>query len=428
MKNKFIKSTVILTLGGLFSKILGMVIKIILTRTISLEGIGIYSLILPTFNLFIALCSLGMPIAISKMVSEEKKRGKKIVLSIIPISLLFNLFLIILLFILAPFLSRYLLNNSITYYPLVSIGFTLPFICISSILKGYFFGKERMFPTTIANIIEQLMRLLLTVLVVSRLMKYSLMVAICGVVLINVFSEGISIIILMLFLPRDKNISFQDFCYDKEILKDLLNISIPTTGSRLIGSICYFFEPIILTFVLSKVSYSSEFIAIEYGILNGYVFPLLLLPSFFTLAISGALLPVVSHSYSRGNYKYSKYKIKQAIIISFIIGIPCTLIFMFFPEYLLKFIYHTDKGVIYIKMVAPIFLLLYVQGPLTTAMQGMNKARDAMMGTLYGSIIRTILLFSLSFLHIGMWGLLIASCCNIIFITIHHFYFVFRDL
>ena len=101
---------------------------------------------------------------------------------------------------------------------------------------------------------------------------------------------------------------------------------------------------------------------------------------------------------------------------------------MFFPEYLLKFIYHTDKGVIYIKMVAPIFLLLYVQGPLTTAMQGMNKARDAMMGTLYGSIIRTILLFSLSFLHIGMWGLLIASCCNIIFITIHHFYFVFRDL
>lgn len=428
MKNKFIKSTVILTLGGLFSKILGMVIKIILTRTISLEGIGIYSLILPTFNLFIALCSLGMPVAISKMVSEEKKRGKKIVLSIIPISLLFNLFLIILLFILAPFLSRYLLNNSITYYPLISIGFTLPFICISSILKGYFFGKERMFPTTLANIIEQLMRLLLTVLVVSRLMKYSLRAAICGVVLINVFSEGISIIVLMLFLPKNKNISFQDFCYDKEILKDLLDISIPTTGSRLIGSICYFFEPIILTFVLSKVSYSREFITIEYGILNGYVFPLLLLPSFFTLAISGALLPVVSHSYSRGNYQYSKYKIKQAIIISFIIGIPCTFIFMFFPEYLLKFIYHTDKGVIYIKMIAPIFLLLYVQGPLTTAMQGMNKARDAMMGTLYGSIIRTILLFSLSFLHIGMWGLLIASACNIIFITIHHFYFVFRDL
>ena len=51
MKNNFIKSTIILILGGLIAKILGMIIKIALTRAISTEGIGIYSLILPTFNL-----------------------------------------------------------------------------------------------------------------------------------------------------------------------------------------------------------------------------------------------------------------------------------------------------------------------------------------------------------------------------------------
>ncbi len=428
MKNNFIKSTIILMIGGLLTKILGMFIKIILTRTISTEGMGIYSLILPTFNLFITLCSLGLPVAISKLVSEEKKSSKKIVLSIVPLSLLFNLFLIIVLFLIAPFLSNNLLHNSSTYYPLIAIGFTLPFICISSIIKGYFFGKEQMFPTTLSNITEQVMRLFLTYTVISRLMKYSLTYAVTGVVLINILSEGVSIITLMLFLPKKKKISLKDFHYDKDILKDLLGISIPTTGSRLIGSICYFLEPIILTLALTKAGYSKEFITLEYGIINGYVYALLLLPSFFTLAISSALLPVVSNSYSKKDYKYSKYKIKQAIALSLLIGIPCTLLFMFIPEFFLKLIYNTNEGLIYIKMIAPIFLLYYVQGPLTTAMQAMNKAREAMLGTLYGSIIRTILLFVLSLYHIGMWGLLIASSINIIFITLHHFYYVFKSL
>ena len=109
MKNNFIKSTIILIFGGFITKILGMFIKIVLTRTISVKGIGIYSLILPTFNLFITLCSLGLPVAISKLVSEHKTSNKKIVLSIIPLVLLFNLFLMVLLFIIAPFLSNNLL-------------------------------------------------------------------------------------------------------------------------------------------------------------------------------------------------------------------------------------------------------------------------------------------------------------------------------
>ena len=133
MKNNFIKSTIILIIGGFLTKILGMFIKIVLTRTITTKGIGIYSLILPTFNLFITLCSLGLPVAISKIISEKtKKRNKEIVLTPVTFILIFNLILIVILFLLSPFLSKYLLNNDITYFPLISIGFTLPFICISS--------------------------------------------------------------------------------------------------------------------------------------------------------------------------------------------------------------------------------------------------------------------------------------------------------
>ncbi|MBQ6494851.1 MAG: oligosaccharide flippase family protein [Bacilli bacterium] len=425
MKNKFIKSTIILIIGGFITKILGSIIKISLTRVIKTEGIGTYSLILPTFNLFITLCSLGLPIAISKLISENKISGKKIVLPAIPLILLFNILLIIILIIISPIISNNLLHNNNTYLPLIAIGFTLPFISISSILKGYYFGKEQMFPATISNIIEQIIRLILTIIIIPHLMKYTLKIAITGVVLINIISEFISIITLLFFIPKHTKIKIEDFKQNKKITKDLLDISLPSTGSRLIGSLSYFLEPIILTYVLTKVGYTTNYITIEYGIINGYIYPLLLLPSFFTLAISNALLPVVSNTYSNKNYTYTKYKIKQAITLSLIIGVPCTLLFMTIPEIFLKLIYNTQEGINYIKIISPFFLLYYIQAPLTSSMQAMNKANEAMIGTLIGAIIKTILLLILSYLKIGIWGLIISNLVNIIFITIHHFYYVF---
>lgn len=427
MKNKFIKSTIILIIGGMITKILGMVIKIALTRTIGTEGISLYSLVLPTFNLFISLCNLGVPTAITKLISERKRNSKKIILPTTYLILIYNIFLIIILLLIAPILANYLLHNPNTYYPLIAIGITLPFIAISSIVKGYFYGKEKVFPCTLSNVIEQIVRLLLTIFVVSYMMKYGLVAAVTTVVLINVISEFSSIIVLLIFLPKEK-VHINDFHRDNSILKEILGISIPTTTARMIGSITYFFEPIILTNILKYVGYSSDFITLEYGIINGYVYPLLLLPSFFTMAISSAILPVVSNSYSNRNYNHTKSKIKQAIFFSLLVGIPCTLIFIFIPEIPLKLIYNTNLGLEYIKVAAPFFILHYIQAPLTSSLNGMGYSKEAMKGTLYGGIIKIISLIIFSLCKIGLWSLLISSLLNILTVTIHHIYYVRKYL
>ncbi len=427
MKSKFVKSTIILIIGGMITKVLGMIIKIVLTRTIGSEGISLYMMVLPTFNLFITLCNLGMPIAISKLVAENKKRGKKIVLPIVPITLLYNLLLIVIIFLISPILANTLLHNHNTYFPLIAIGATLPFICISSIIKGYFFGKEKVFPNTLSNIVEQLVRLLLTVVVVGKMMNYSLVLAVTFVVLINIISELSSIIVLILFLPKEK-IKIEDFKRDNQLLKEIMGISLPNTGARMIGSITYFFEPIILTNILKFSGYSQEFIASEYGIINGYVYPLLLLPSFFTMAISSAILPVVSNSYSRKDYTYTKFKIKQAIFYSLIIGIPMTIIFIFIPSIPLKLVYNTNLGLNYISIIAPFFLLHYIQAPLTSSLTGMGYSKEAMMGTLYGGIVKIFSLIIFSLMKIGLWSLVISSILNILVVTIHHIYYVNKYL
>lgn len=425
MKNKFIKSTIILIIGGGITKILAMVIKIFLTRSIGDEGIGLYMLILPTFNLFITLCTMSLSTSISKLVSE-KGFGKKIVLPLVPISLFYNFILMILLIITAPYIAKYLLNEPRAYYPIMGISFTLPFICISNILKGYFYGKENMSPYVISNIVEQSVRLFFIIFMIPKLLVYGINIAVLGVVLINVISEFASIVCLILFIPN-KKIKFTDFKSDKLIIKDILNISLSSTGSRLIGSISYFLEPIILTFIMGLVGYSNSYIVSSYGVITGYVFPLLLIPSFFTMAISTSLLPVISNNYARGNYQYTRKKLKQALIISLLIGIFFTLIFMIFPEVLLKIIYNTSLGGDYIRIVAPFFLLHYIQGPLTSYLQAVDKSKEAMFGTLVGAIIKNILLLVLP-IFMGIWGFIIASLVNILYVTLQHIYYAKKSL
>ena len=425
MKSKFIKSTLILIIGGAITKLMAMIIKIFLTRSITDDGIGLYMLIMPTFNLFITLSTMSLPTSISKVVSVGI-RGKKVVLSLIPISIIYNIILMIILISFAPFIANNLLNNKDTYIPIMGISFTLPFICLSSILKGYFFGIEKMSPYVISNIIEQIVRLSFIIFIIPKLMIYGINIAVLGVVLINIVSELASTICLILFIPN-KKIKINDLKFEKEIFKDILNISLSATGSRFIGSISYFLEPIILTFILIKCGYTNKYITEEYGIITGYIFPLLLIPSFFTMAISTSLLPVISSSLSRGKLSYMKKKLKEAIILSLIVGIFFTILFMIIPDILLKFIYNTNKGINYIRIIAPLFIMHYIQGPLTSYMQASNMAKEAMMGTLYGAIIKNILLIILP-IFLGIWGFIISVIINILFITIHHIYYTKKSL
>lgn len=419
MKNKFVKSTLILMLGGAITKILGMIIKIVTNRLIGVEGLGVYMLITPTFMLLIAIAQLGFPIAISKLVAEEKNNNKNLVFSSLPISLTINIIIMIILLFSSSYISNNLLHDKRTLYAIRSIGFVLPFISISSILRGYFFGKQRMFPHIISNVTEDAVRLITIIIGVPIALKKGIESAVSFIVLSNIVSELSSILVLFFFLPKNFKITKEDISPNKKNIKDILNISIPTTGSRLIGNIGYFLEPIILTFFLLKTGYANTYIVKEYGILNGYVMPMLLLPSFFTLAISQALIPIVSKSYSDNNIIYVKKKIKQSILFSSLIGIPATILFILIPEIPLKLIYNTTSGSTYMKYMAPICLLYYFQAPLSSSLQAMGKAKDSLKGTIIGVSVKLIILAIGCNLKIGLWGLVISTCANIIVVTIY---------
>lgn len=421
MKNTFIKSTFVLLIGGFLTKMLGMVIKIVTNRLVGTETLGLYMLITPTFMLLITIAQLGFPIAISKLVAEEKNNNKNLVFSIIPFSLIVNFIIMIILLFTSDYIANNLLHEPRTLYGLKCIGFVLPFISISSILRGYFFGRQKMVPHIVSNITEDIIRLITLIIGIPIFIKNGAESVISFIILSNIISELTSIFVLFFFLPKKFKIKKEDIIPNKKNISNILNISIPTTSSRLIGNLGYFLEPIILTYFLINSGYSSNYIVSEYGIITGYVMPILTLPSFFTLAISQALIPVVSKSFCNKEKVYTKRKIRQGIFFSLIIGIPSTLLFMLIPNIFLKFIYNTYEGIEYIKFMAPIFLLHYIQAPLSSSLQAMGKAKDSMFGTILGVSTKLVTLTICCNLKIGMWGLILSTCINVMIVTLYDY-------
>ena len=125
-----------------------------MSRMIGTELLGLYMLILPTFSLFISIGQFGIPIALSKLVAEDNKNNGQLFFSVIPIVFIVNVLLILTIMIIAPVLAEKLLHNENCFYGIIAIALVIPFTSISSICRSYFFGKEKMIPHVVSNIIE----------------------------------------------------------------------------------------------------------------------------------------------------------------------------------------------------------------------------------------------------------------------------------
>lgn len=417
MKEKFIKSTIILIIGGIITKILGMLNKVIMARYLGTEGLGIYMMILPSFILFLNISSFGFPVAVSKLVSEDDRNNKKLIFTSIIFVLFINFLLMIFILFIAKYLSFNLLHEKRSYYAIMAISLVIPFASISGILRSYFFGRERMGPHVISHITEDIVRIIAMVIGVPFFMHKGVEYAVCFVILTNIISEVTSILILFFFLPKNFSLTRSDVKPSKIYLRDCLSISIPTTATRLIGSICYFLEPIILTGVLLYVGYPNSVIVREYGIISGYALPLILLPSFFSNAISQALLPVITKKYKMRDIAGVKRKIRQGIAYSLLIGIPLTIVLEMFPEKLLKLLYNTTSGVSYIRFLAPVCLLQYIQAPLASTLDALGMSKENFTSNLAGVLTRLVMLPLFSLIKIGMWGLIFSTSLNVVVVT-----------
>ncbi|MFD1038594.1 stage V sporulation protein B [Virgibacillus byunsanensis] len=430
-KQTFIQGTIILIFAGMITRFLGFINRLVVARLMGEEGVGLYMMALPTLFLVITLTQLGLPIAISKRVAEADARNdqakiKKILIVSLIVTGISSIIFTIGMIASAPFIAKTLLTDERTLFPLLAISPLVPIVAISAILRGYFQGKQNMRPQSYALVIEQVVRITCVALFVKLFLPFGIEYAAAGAMFSIILGELASLFYMTYMFKRKKviKIRYRFFSYLKnsgDTLRELFSIALPSTGSRLIGSFSYFLEPILVVQSLAIAGISATLVTKQYGELTGFVLPLLFLPTFITQSLSIALVPNISEAEANQNKNLIHYRIHQSIRISFASGALATIVLTLFSEPILTFMYGTANASKFLVLMAPFFILLYIQAPLQAALQALDLAKPAMWNSLIGATSKFVVLFFLaSNPNFGIMGVAIAMSVGVVLVTLLH--------
>jgi stage V sporulation protein B len=413
--NLLIKNIIILLVSGALAKVLGMLGKIIYTRIAGVNVVGLYTMITPTFMLIISICQFSFPISISKISAEEKYDNKSLLKSAYFVGSIISIILIVIL-ILTSNLIALSLHNKLLAPTILSISAIIPFVMISSVQRGFLHGKEDMLPASITNVTEEIIKIILILFLLPIAISKGDITSVIFLILFNVITESSNILFMQKAISKNY-ISNKKGKVNKKIIKEILSISIPTTSVRLIASIGFFLEPIILTNTLLSSGYSPNYITMEYGIINSYIVPLLSIPSFFSISIASALLPNITKAYANKKYDEFNRKLLKLMFLSMLVGAVCLTIILIFPNEILKLVYNVNFGINYIYLIGPFFLILYMQPTLSVALQAMDKTNKLFLTSTISVIIKYSALYVLGKIGFGMNALIFAMIAGIVTTT-----------
>ncbi len=403
MKRKLINSFLLLASSTIITKVFSLINRMLLSRFLSIKGMTLYFLIIPTVSLCITLAQFSIPSAVFRLISHPKYDNRKIIISA---SLLCGIscgFIMISLLIFAKPIAIYLLKEKQAYYPLIAILPFIPLVGVSGIIKNYYLGKEDFFHLCISQFLEELSRIVFTYFFIKKF-SYANISILVTIAILSMSIGELSSILYLFYHINSKFVFFhnnQSFFHKDFLFKDILNIALPLTGSRLLHTCYNFIEPILLVTILTKLGINKNEIHLSYGIINGYVITLLLTPTFFNNIILRILIPILNRDTANQNKSSLQKHIIYGLIASFCISLPFTFIFYFYGDKCLSFIYNTTQGYQYLKYMSIPFTLFYLQTPLSATLQVLNKNKQMFYISTLEIIIEFIFLIILMpFFHV----------------------------
>ena len=180
MANRFIKSGILLTLVGLTMRSAAMILGAFISRLVGAEGVGLYTLIMTVYSFAVTFATSGISLTVTRLVASAiGEGGEQRVGSVLGASFLyasvFGLLGTVGLFFGAELIGNHILADLRTVTSLRLLSVSLLPISLSSVLSGYFIGVKRVSFNAIASVACQLIKILLTVFLVSHLSPYRIL-------------------------------------------------------------------------------------------------------------------------------------------------------------------------------------------------------------------------------------------------------------
>lgn len=347
-KSSFIKGAFIATLGIVLTKILGIVYVIPFHAVIGDRGGALYGYAYTIYLLFMSLSSAGIPLAISKIVSEYQtlgyynaKRRAFIIGKKIALLLGFICFLLLLLF--APWIAHAVLGdlsggNTISDVTLVIrvVASALLFVPVLSIYRGYFEGHRFMEAPSFSQVLEQLVRVFVIVLgsfLALKVFDLSITTAV-GIAVFGATAGAISAYLYLIYKKNKNNSKFNEkirpvnepIITNKQIFKKIVIYAVPFILIDVFKSLYNYID--MVTVVEGLVQYANFSVTDAETIMSmlstwGAKFNMIVLSISTGIIIS--LIPNLTTSVVKKDYDDINHKINQAFSILLFFTLPMTL-------------------------------------------------------------------------------------------------------
>ncbi|MUT68111.1 stage V sporulation protein B [Paenibacillus sp. NEAU-GSW1] len=403
-KSSFMKGTLVLSAAAFINRILGFISGMYIARALGAEGIGLLMMAHPLVPLVITITELGLPVAISKLVAEANEQGnREKIRRILHVSLAITSVLSITLttfsLLFSEWIASILLSDQRAYYAMLAITPIAPIVAISAVLKGYFRGMQQMKAIAASDVLEHTVQIACVLALVHLLLPYGVAYAAAGAMAASVVSEMISLLFLAASykLYGERRAAGETWKshlkHGRSTLGELLHLGLPNAGQGVIHSLYSAFQPLLITTSLALAGIGTAMATKQFGLLAGYTFPLLFMPSFITNSLSTALVPAISEAAASKNSLLIHERMNQAMIAGLLIGAPATVILFQWATPLTSIIYNAPEAGLLLQILAPMFFFHYFDAPLHAILFGLGRTNAVMWNFVLSTAFKAVSIF-----------------------------------
>ena len=429
-KQTFMNGVFVIMGSQILIKLLGFIYRIVQTNIPQFADVGnsYYSSGYQVYTFILAIATMGIPNTISKLVSEKitvgDKRGahkifKTAFLVFVSIAVAFALCL----FFGAGIISTNLLHNPGVKYTLMSLSPAIIFVSMSAVLRGYFIGMENVSEYSKAQIIEQIVNCVFSIIFVLMLLNTSPEVMAAGSTLATTVGTSTAFFYLCRYYMKNRNEIWSEINKSKKfieesrrkIAKKLISYAIPISLGSVISTLAGIIDVVTVVNGLQKKGYDLITANQKYGILSGKVDVLLSVPLAINVAFSVALVPFISAAIARHRKDEAISKINYSLKISSLIALPCTIGLFVLAQPIFKMLFpNAPQGALLLQIECWMLFFSVIDQTLVGALQGIGKMMVPGISLLVGATVKCIL----NMIFIPIYGEVVPAVTSIIYIAI----------
>ncbi|MEZ4358416.1 MAG: polysaccharide biosynthesis protein [Eubacteriales bacterium] len=407
-QKSFVQGAALLGIIGLVCKVIGAFYRIPITNIITTEGIAFYQTAYTVYAFLLVISSAGIPVAISKMVSERVTLGdykaahqvfKKAFRSLTIIGVVTS----VLMFALSPIISKGLSRPG-AEYSFMAIAPSLFLVSVLSAYRGYFQGLNLMAPTAISQFVEQSVKLGVGILAASILIEKGFEYGAAGAMIGVTASELLALLFIM-FLYRIKKpdlkrrmrknvLSHLDD--EGSIGRKLLMIALPI----IIGACAMPFVQLADTFIVTKSLLGLGYTVSEtnslYGNLTGVINPLINMPAVLSLALAMSLVPAISAAKAKKDQVEVQRTASFGFKLSMLIGLPCAAGFFVLAKPIISLLYPSlgadelATSTVLLQIMSVSVLFLTIIQTMTGVFQGLGRPGIPVINLFIGVTVKIV--------------------------------------